>query len=122
MPAAGNRDSRTVSSPSRISSSERLDSSSSSISFLTLRRSMMASSVSGYPRRAVGMGVRLRAQAQESGVECVAIAVGTEPGDYPHREIREIRLAAEGFARVRVRKVYLDEGNGDGSQRVAQRH
>src|SRR5690606_16711925 len=98
-PALLPRDRRTDSSPSLISISARFDSSSNSMSFLSLRRSMdglwwntgVAESRSGGRR-----------QAAQRCVERVTIAVCAEAADHAHRLVAEVAVLAEGFAGVRI--------------------
>src|SRR5689334_4922498 len=94
----GMRERRTDSSPSLISISARLDSSSRSMSFLILRRSMRSP-----------IPCALCLEPCKRGLECVAVAVGAESGHDADRQVAEVRLAAERFARVRIRQVHLDE-------------
>src|SRR5690348_6765393 len=119
MLPCGTRARRTDSSPSLISISARLDSSSRSISFLILRRSMAFLLV-----RKRECWSKARSAIREPGdgrVQCVAVAVGAEAGDHADGEIAEVAGAAERLAGVRVRQVDLDEGDGDRGERVAQR-
>src|SRR6185437_616624 len=113
-PAVGKRDRRTTSSPSLISSSDRLDSSRSSISFLTFLRSMSVSLCTD--------GGSSAGQPLDRGVQRIAVTVRAETGDDAQRQVGKIRLATERFARVRVGKVDFDERNRRGGQRVAQCH
>src|SRR5690606_17191257 len=108
----GMRDRRTLSSPSLISISARLDSSSRSMSFLILRRSMMAS--------VLQKGGRSARQARERSVQGVAVAVGAEPADHADRLVAGVAVLAEGFAGGRVGQVDLDERDRHRRQRVAQ--
>src|SRR5688572_16997152 len=120
----GVRARRTDSSPSLISISARLDSSSRSMSFLILRRSMVGLRVvdGGRPEKR-GDGLEGKSgQALERGVEGVAVAVGAEAADHADGEVAEVAGVAEWFAPVRVGQVHFVEGNGDCRQGVADGH
>src|SRR5215469_5928379 len=118
-PPAGMRLILTASSPSLISISAMPDSSSSSISFLIFRMSMpgMPPSVSRYgPRRSGCAGEPLECRPQRQ-----LIAERPQAGDYPHGNVREIRVPAKALAGVDVGKVNLDERQGHRQNRIAER-
>src|SRR5690606_28537503 len=102
---------RTASSPSLISISAMPDSSSSSISFFTLRISMRA------PEEGGSSG---RGEARGSGTQGKFIAQRPETDDLADGDVREIRVAAECLARVHVRQVHFDERQSDAEDGIAQ--
>src|SRR5690606_21335531 len=97
---------RTDSSPSLISISARLDSSSRSMSFLILRRSMAVLFAWIRNVSCVWSG---RGQPRDRGVQRVTVAVGAETADHAHGQVAEEAGVAEGFACVRIGQVDLDE-------------
>src|SRR5256886_11722158 len=118
---AGMRLMRSASSPSLISISAMPDSSSNSISFLIFRMSMP-----GMPPR---NQKAKNAQASGGGGEPLRggahgrlVAERPQPGDDPHRDVRQIGMPAKRLAGVRVGQVYLDERHGGAAQRNAQRN
>src|SRR5690554_4082312 len=113
---------RTFSSPSVTSSSEMPDSWTRSISFLSLRKSMLVSGM-GRPAHCAGrpgIGGSTISEAQQREFECGQVAVGSESADHAGGAIGEIRVLTEGLARVDVRQVNLHVGDVDGGERVAQ--
>lgn len=50
------------------------------------------------------------------------ITVRTQPGHHPDSKVGQIRVMAEGFARVNIGKMYFDKRNGNRRQRIADRH
>src|SRR5574344_1672817 len=100
---------RTDSSPSQISSSSIPDSSSSSISFLTLRMSIRHSEMrSGALNLFYG-----RFQGQ-------AVTAGAQSADHPYRHIGKVGVLTERLALVHVRQVNFDEWDAHRQQRVTQ--
>src|SRR6185312_5915078 len=97
VPPAGWRLMRTFSSPSVISISPMPDSWTRSISFFSLRRSM-----------GVSAG-RRGAQRPDGGLEGELVAQRSQAHDDAGRQVREVRVMAEGFAGVHVGQVNLDE-------------
>ena len=59
-------------------------------------------------------------EAEESSLQGELVALGAEPADDPAREVREIAVVTERFARVHVRQVDLDERDGHRRQGIAQ--
>src|SRR5262245_33252109 len=112
-PPGGYRLIRTDSSPSEISSSAIPDSSSSSMSFLTLRMSIAVA-----PLRALAGAT----QALVGRPQRELVADGAESRDRPDGDVGKIGVAAELLARLHVAQVDLDERHADREQRVAQRH
>src|SRR5690606_17358245 len=106
---------RTASSPSLISISAMPDSSSSSISFFTLRISMRAPEEGGSSGRGEGRG-----EARGGGTQGKFIAQRPETDDLADGDVREIRVAAECLARVHVRQVHFDERQADAEDGIAQ--
>src|SRR5256886_15291262 len=105
---AGMRLMRSASSPSLISISAMPDSSSNSISFLIFRMSMP-----GMPPRnqkaktaqaSGGGGEPLR-----GGAHGRLVAERPQPGDDPHRDVRQIGMPAKRLAGVRVGQGYFNE-------------
>src|SRR5690606_40391850 len=100
---------RTFSSPSVTSSSEMPDSWTRSISFLSLRKSILVSV----------RGVRLRrsrvvsvfGDAGQGVVERGHVAVGAQAADHAHGAIGKVRVVAESLAGVDVRQVDFDVRN-----------
>src|SRR6202011_5072627 len=116
---------RNASSPSLISISAMPDSSSSSISFLIFRMSMLGNAPLGDMSRmgcrvAVGSG-RL-GELLHRGSHCQLITERTQAGDDADRYVRKVRVVTKCLARLRVRKVYLHELQAYPEQSVAQRN
>ena len=109
---------RTDSSPSLISISATPVSSSSSISFLTLRISI------DRDPRAWYLGGRWRAvpcsEVLVGGAQCQFVADCAETGDGPDGNVGKIGVMPERLASVYVAQVHLDERNLHGEQCVAQ--
>ena len=103
---------RTDSSPSVISSSARPDSSSNSMSFLTLRISMEVLAYFWSRARELVAG-RLEGQL---------VTQGAEPGDDANGHVGNVGVPPEFLPGVHVAEVNLDERDGHGQQRVPQRH
>src|SRR5512141_664932 len=95
---------RTFSSPSVISSSAMPDASTRSMSFFSFLRSMGSPVLEVTQRIFQRQFVAVRAQARH----------------HANGEVGEIRMMAEGFARVNVGKMNFDKRDGGGRQRVAQ--
>src|SRR4051812_23919715 len=120
MPLAGMRLMRTASSPSLISISAIPDSSSSSISFLTLRISKMVSSIN--------FQTRWKARALTGGdprgrsLHRQLVTQRPQADDAAHGDVREIRVVSEFLPREGVRQVQFDERQLHSEQRVAQRY
>ena len=51
-------------------------------------------------------------QLAQSSLQGELVALGAEPADNPAGEVGKIAVVAEGLARVHVRQVNLDEGDG----------
>src|SRR6185437_997263 len=102
---------RTDSSPSVISISAMPDSSSSSMSFLTLRMSMEVPRVLTSQRDSVFALRRRRhlLQAAQRRGQGQFIADRAAARDAAHRDVGEIGMAAEVLAPERVADVDLDE-------------
>src|SRR5690606_2938221 len=114
---------RTDSSPSLISSSPMLDSSSSSISFFILRISMIDSWVeAGQCDAWLLMAVLSVAQLGEGGAQGQFVADWPEAADQPPSDVGKIGLVTEGFPGVHIGEVYLDKGNIRAQQSIPQSH
>src|SRR5688572_12584854 len=118
---------RTDSSPSLISISAMPDSSSSSMSFLTLRisiRILLFFSCECGERSAEKMPALLTSERQvvSRGAQRQLITERTESRDRADGDIGEIRVMAEGLPRMHVAQMHFDERNLHAQQRVAQRH
>src|SRR5690606_34623016 len=96
---------RMDSSPSQISISESWDSSSSSMSFFTLRMSMGPSVLS--------------LKACDGGVQRQQVTLRAEAADHALGNGGEVGMATKGLPGVDVRQVHLDEGDADRGQGVA---
>src|SRR5690606_38222835 len=96
---------RMDSSPSEISISDSCDSSSSSMSFFTLRMSMGPSVLS--------------VKACDGGVQRQQVSLRAEAADHALGDGGEIGMAAKRLPGVDVRQVDLDEGNPDRGEGVA---
>src|SRR3972149_4784201 len=96
---------RTDSSPSWISISAIPDSSSISISFFTLRISILESSV---------------LQLFQDCLQRQPISFRPETAYNPHGDIREIGMTAEVFTGEDIGDMHLDEGDGDSQECIAQ--
>src|SRR4030095_11171652 len=92
------------------------DSSSNSISFLTLRISMPGPLffIGSVARRATGGEVMHRRPQRE------LVADRAKAGDLPDDDIGEKRVMRERLASMHVREMHFDERQLDGQQRVAQ--
>src|SRR5688500_11541787 len=90
---------RTASSPSLISISAIPDSSSSSMSFFTLRMSNF-----GLP-----IFETLFGQPGGGGLDRELVPEGAQADDAADRDVREIRVMPELLARKRIREVQFDE-------------
>src|SRR5690242_7675476 len=106
---------RTDSSPSVISISAMPDSSSSSMSFLTLRMSMHVPRVRLERDSLSGLVLALRCrrrllQAAQRRGQGQLIADGAAARDAAHGDVGEIGMAAEVLAPVGVADVHFDEG------------
>src|SRR5688572_24651069 len=112
MPPVGPRLMRTASSPSLISISEMPDSSSSSISFFTLRMSIGVSRENSCS--AFG-------EARGDGTQGEFITQRAQAHDLAHGDVGKIRVPAEGFPRMHIGKVDFDERQADAQDGVAQR-
>ena len=66
------------------------------------------------------MGSQSRQFAKRSR-EGQFVPLGTQSADHALGNVREIRVVAEGFARMHVRQMDFDERNGGGQQRVPER-
>src|SRR5918999_5730475 len=106
---------RTDSSPSLISISAMPDSSSSSMSFLTLRISITSPLVL-CPLLAGGREM-VSGSAQRQ-----LVADRAEPGDRAHGDVRKMGVMTEALACVHVAQVHFDERDLHRQQRVAQRN
>src|SRR5574340_594564 len=95
---------RTFSSPSVISSSAMPEASTRSMSFFSFRRSM------GGPVLEMTQRIFQRQ----------FVSVCAQAGHHANGEVGEIRVVAEGFARVDIGKMNFDKRNGGSRQRVAQ--
>src|SRR6185503_20446439 len=120
-PPVGMRLMRTASSPSLISISAIPDSSSSSISFLTLRMSNLCAFryqlLNGRDARPLTGGYFCRCRLDRELVpQC------TQADDAAHGDVREIGVVTKFFACEGVREMQLDERQFHAEQRVAQRH
>ena len=98
---------RMDSSPSRISISPRPDSSSISISFLTLRMSMTTI---------------LFCEMRQRRLQRKLVAMCSETADNADGNVGEVRMTPEGLTRKDVRQMYLDKRDAGSGQRVAQGH
>src|ERR1700686_4573819 len=97
---------RTDSSPSEISSSEMPDSSSSSISFFTLRISF---------REPLEESMVLNVcQAGACGLERQLVADGTQSENAADRDVGQIRMLSKNLAREHVAQVNFDERHRHG--------
>src|SRR5580704_6601506 len=118
--AAGIRLMRSPSSPSLISISAMPDSSSNSISFLIFRMSMPGmppKKAEKWQRRTSGGG----REPLRGGAHGRLVTVGTQTGDDPHCDVREIGMPAKRLAGVRVGQVHFDERHAGAKEGVAQR-
>src|SRR6056297_219009 len=104
---------RTDSSPSLISISSMLDSSSNSISFLTLRISIVVlfSDVCG-----------LLFQLAQRCLQCKRVTIRTEPADHALCQVGKIRVVPKALPRMNIGQMYFNKGDGGGRQGVAQCH
>src|ERR1700761_8349606 len=96
---------RSASSPSLISISAIPDSSSSSISFLIFRISMLGNAPLGDWSRMSGTGAFRSGGLLElphGGSHCQLITERTQAGDHTDRDVRKERVVSEGFTRLRV--------------------
>src|SRR5690606_27049738 len=114
---------RTDSSPSRISSSSMPDSSSSSISFLTLRISIDYFRPVRYLGccRLCGSGTLCLCQLCHGRLQRQAITVRSQPHDHASGDIGEIGVVTECLAPVDVGKMHFDKRNAHAKQCIAQR-
>src|ERR1700730_10954069 len=117
LAATGIRLMRSPSSPSLISISAMPDSSSNSISFLIFRMSMPGMPPRKRKRRTSGGG----REPLRGGTHGRLVTVGTQTGDDPDCDVREIGMPAKRLACVRVGQVHFDERHTDAKDGVAQR-
>src|SRR6185312_8087754 len=103
---------RTDSSPSEISSSEMPDSSSSSISFFTLRISIREPLCEFWFLRV--------SQAGACGDERKLVAQGSQSDDAADRDVGQIRTMSKFLARKQVAQMNFDERYRDPEKGVAQ--
>src|SRR6188508_3234026 len=97
------------------------DSSSSSISFLTLRISIRVP-LGSLLHRLCSISLRsVAGQLVCRRAQCELVADRPEAGDASDRNVGEIGALPEALARMNVREMHLDERNLHGEQRVPER-
>src|SRR6185437_3559711 len=130
----GTRERRTTSSPSLISSSARWDSSSKSISFLILRKSIGSafgqschlrwlelSGIGAGRSPCSDRGGPRSLQALDRRFQRQPVAGAPETADHAKCQVGEVRMVAEWLASEHVGQVHLDERYGYRRKSVAQR-
>src|SRR5580692_4312157 len=115
---------RTASSPSLISISAIPDSSRSSISFLTLRISMLRIPLKVFRVLVcvLRFAGRLQRQQPGDGAHRKLVAISAQPDDGADRDVRKIGLLTKGLAGVDVAQVDFDEWQPHRGDGVSQRN
>src|SRR3954465_8204541 len=115
---------RTDSSPSLISISAMPDSSSNSMSFLTLRISMRCPLVLFLLAGQSGVRSCGRALGEivTGGAQRQLISNRPQPSDGSNSDIGEVRVMPESFSRMNVTQVHLDERRAYAEERVPKRN
>src|SRR5690625_51657 len=108
---------RTDSSPSLISISSILESSSSSISFLTLRMSIITLWLQSFSvRPALGL-----VQPRHAGIQSQQVAPGTKAQHHADGDVGKVAEPAEGFTLVHIGEVHFNEGEVGCQQGIPER-
>src|SRR5882724_640935 len=116
---------RSASSPSLISISAMPDSSSSSISFLIFRMSMLGNApLSAFFQMSDGLAGWARSgwpgEVPHRGPHCQLVTERTQAGDETGRYVGEVGMLAERLAPVDVREVNFHERQTYREQRIPQ--